>query len=175
MPGVDDTLMFRSLGIAVLTISDTRSSEDDRSGRALVGHISDAGHTLSSRAIVRDEISAISETVLRWVSQPKIDVVVTTGGTGLTGRDVTIEAIAPLFDKTLDGFSALFHRMSFESVGLSTLQSRACAGLIGTTFVFCLPGSSGAVIEAWDHILRDALDSRYRPCSLVDLMPRLSE
>lgn len=175
MPGVDDTLMFRSLGIAVLTISDTRSSEDDRSGQVLVDRIIEAGHTLSSRAIVRDDISAISDTVLRWVSQPKIDVVVTTGGTGLTGRDVTIEAIAPLFDKTLEGFSALFHRMSFESVGLSTMQSRACAGLIGTTFVFCLPGSTGAVTETWDHIIRDALDSRYRPCSLVDLIPRLSE
>ena len=175
MPGIDNTLMFRSLGFAVLTISDTRSSEDDRSGRVLVDRIAEAGHILSMQAIVRDDISAISDTVLRWVSEQKIDVVVTTGGTGLTGRDVTIEAIAPLFGKTLEGFSALFHRMSFQSVGLSTLQSRACAGLIGNTFVFCLPGSTGAVTEAWDHIIRDALDSRYRPCSLVDLMPRLSE
>ncbi len=175
MPGIDENLLFRSLGIAVLTISDTRTSENDRSGDALARCVTDAGHYLVSRAIVPDDTVEIAGMITRWENHSAIDAILTTGGTGLTGRDVTVEAISPMLDKTLDGFSVLFHRMSFDSVGLATLQSRACAGLIDTTFVFCLPGSTGAVTEAWDHIIRDALDSRYRPCSLVDLIPRLSE
>jgi len=134
-----------------------------------------SGHTLQSRNIVKDDVSAISAQVKSWSKDNNIDVILTTGGTGLTGRDVTVEAVEPMFEKTLEGFSALFHKTSFETVGLATLQSRACAGLIRETFVFCLPGSTGAVKQAWDEIISNALDSRYRPSSLVDLMPRLME
>ena len=175
MIGVDDELLFQPLSFAVLTVSDTRTVSDDRSGDCLANHIMDAGHSLYARSIVKDEIEAIAAQVKIWAVQPDIDVILTTGGTGLTGRDVTVEAVSPLFDKTLDGFSVLFHRMSVEKIGLATLQSRACAGLIHDTFVFCLPGSTGAVKQTWDEILRDALDSRYRPSSLVDQIPRLNE
>jgi len=175
MTGIDENLEFRSLKIAVLTVSDTRELEDDRSGDTLVFLIETSGHILADRAIVKDEHDEISDQVSLWSCEDQIDVIITTGGTGLTGRDVTVEAVSPLFNKTLDGFSILFHQMSFKSVGLSTLQSRACAGLIETTYVFCLPGSTGAVRDAWIHILSGALDSRYKPCSLVDLIPRLSE
>ena len=137
--------------------------------------ITEVGEIEQARAIVKDSREAISETVQNWTAQADIEVIVTTGGTGLTGRDVTIEAVRPMLDKVMDGFSVLFHQMSANSVGLATLQSRACAGTIGATLVFCLPGSTGAVTDAWDNIIRDALDSRYRPCSLVDIMPRLSE
>jgi len=175
MPGIDENLIFRPLNIAVLTISDTRISEDDRSGDTLVVRIDTAGHELAARAIVRDEVDAIATCIRAWSAEPEIHAIITTGGTGLTGRDVTVEAVTPLFDKAMDGFPVLFHHLSFESVGLSTLQSRACAGLIDETFVFCLPGSTGAVKDGWDHIISGLLDSRYRPCSLVDLLPRLSE
>lgn len=175
MIGIDEELFFRSLSIAVLTISDTRVRHDDRSGDALAERASQAGHSVVTRAIVKDDIGAIAEQVKAWAARNDIDVILTTGGTGLTGRDVTVEALTPLFDKVLDGFSALFHHMSHETVGLATLQSRALAGLIGVTFVFCLPGSTAAVCQTWEEIIRDALDSRYRPSSLVDLMPRLKE
>jgi len=175
MSGIDETLLFRPLTFAVITISDTRTSEDDRSGDCLVERIKTSGHTLRSRKIVKDDGSAIFAQVKSWSEDEEIDVILTTGGTGLTGRDVTVEAIRPMFAKTLDGFSVLFHRLSFETIGLATLQSRACAGLIGGTFIFCLPGSTGAVKQAWDEILNGALDSRYRPSSLVDLLPRLKE
>lgn len=175
MIGIDDELIFQPLNIAVLTVSDTRSTLDDRSGDCLADRAAAVGHTVNARAIVKDDIVAISAQVNLWSAQPDIDVILTTGGTGLTGRDVTVEAITPMFDKTLDGFSILFHRMSVKKIGLTTLQSRACAGLINGTFVFCLPGSTGAVGQAWDEIIAGALDSRYRPSSLVDLIPRLNE
>lgn len=175
MIGIDSALLFQSLNFAVLTVSDTRTASDDRSGDCLAGRITEAGHRVFARSIVKDEVETISEHVKLWAAQAEIDVILTTGGTGLTGRDVTVEALSPLFDKTLDGFSVLFHRMSVETIGLATLQSRACAGLIKGIFVFCLPGSTGAVSQTWDEILRDALDSRYRPSSLVDQIPRLNE
>ena len=175
MIGIDDTLMFQPLHLAVLTVSDTRTKLDDRSGVALANRAINAGHSVTDRAIVKDDIAEISAQVSLWAADPEIDVILTTGGTGLTGRDVTVEAVAPLFDKTLDGFSILFHRMSVEKIGLATLQSRACAGLVSGTFVFCLPGSTKAVGQAWDEIIAGALDSRYRPSALVDLMPRLKE
>lgn len=175
MPGMDDALMFRPLRIAVLTISDTRTEADDRSGDALASRLTGAGHILAARDIVPDEVAAIRARLKSWTSDPQVEIILTTGGTGLTGRDVTVEAVTPLFDKVMDGFPVLFHQMSFQNVGLATLQSRACAGLIGRTFVFCLPGATGAVQQAWDHILSGLLDSRYRPSSLVDLFPRLEE
>lgn len=175
MIGVDELLMFQPLKIAVLTVSDTRTESDDRSGDCLADRAAGAGHKVTSRAIVKDDIAVISAQVNLWAADTDIDVILTTGGTGLTGRDVTVEAVAPLFDKTLDGFSILFHCMSVEKIGLATLQSRACAGIISGTLVFCLPGSTGAVRQAWDEIIAGALDSRYRPASLVDLIPRLSE
>ena len=175
MAGVDEELLFQSLNVAVLTVSDTRIASNDRSGDCLAARATAAGHAVKARAIVKDEVAAISTQVKLWAADESIDVILTTGGTGLTGRDVTVEALAALFDKTLDGFSVLFHRMSVEKVGLATLQSRTCAGLISGTFVFCLPGSTGAVGQAWDEIINGALDSRYRPSSLVDLMPRLKE
>jgi len=175
MPGIDEVLLFQPLNFAVLTISDTRTAADDKSGEALAGRIDEAEHILKVRGMVKDDVSKISEQVKAWSTDEGIDVILTTGGTGLTGRDVTVEAMSPMFDKRLDGFSVLFHKISLETVGLSTLQSRACAGLIDGTFVFCLPGSIGAVQQAWDDIIRKALDSRYRPSSLVDLIPRLKE
>lgn len=175
MIGVDDELLFQPLNFAVLTVSDTRTVSNDRSGDCLADRITEAGHSLYARSIVKDEIEAIAAQVKLWAVKPDIDVILTTGGTGLTGRDVTVEAISPLFDKILEGFSVLFHRMSVETIGLATLQSRSCAGLIDGTFAFCLPGSKGAVMQAWDEIIHDALDSRYRPSSLVDQIPRLNE
>ncbi|WP_427450076.1 molybdenum cofactor biosynthesis protein B [Litorimonas sp. WD9-15] len=175
MPGIDEDLIFRPLNIAVLTISDTRTREDDRSGDTLAARVESAGHVLAARGIVKDDVDAISTSIRAWSIDPDMHAIITTGGTGLTGRDVTVEAVTPLFDKVIDGFPVLFHQLSFKSVGLSTLQSRACAGLIDETFVFCLPGSTGAVKDGWDHIISGLLDSRYRPCSLVDLLPRLSE
>jgi len=175
MIGIDDTLMFQPLSIAILTASDTRTEVDDKSGDCLAERANIAGHIIKARAIVKDDIAAISSQTKSWAAQSDIDIILTTGGTGLTGRDVTIEAVAPLFDKKLDGFSILFHRMSVETIGLATLQSRACAGIIDGTFVFCLPGSTKAVGQAWDEIIAGAVDSRYRPSSIVDLMPRLKE
>lgn len=175
MIGIDENLLFQPLNIAVLTTSDTRTELNDRSGDCLVERAKGAGHSVRARMIVKDESSEISNQINVWAADKNIDVILTTGGTGLTGRDVTIEAIKPLFSKTLDGFSVLFHHLSIEKVGLTTLQSRACAGVIRNTFVFCLPGSTGAVGEVWDEIVAGALDSRYRPASLVDLIPRLSE
>jgi molybdenum cofactor biosynthesis protein B len=175
MRGVDESLPFRPVRIAVLTVSDTRTFETDTSGATLKERIEAAGHVLAARALVRDEPRRIRETVEGWIAEPTIDVILTTGGTGLTGRDVTVEALKPLFDKEIEGFSVLFHQLSFRSVGVSTLQSRACAGLARGTFLFLLPGSTGAVKDAWDEILRYELDSRYRPCNLVELLPRLGD
>ncbi|MFB2549509.1 molybdenum cofactor biosynthesis protein B [Ensifer soli] len=175
MAGQDDTRSFMALGIAVLTVSDTRTPSDDRSGDTLVERIAAAGHRLADRAIVPDERGAIAGRVRAWADDPAVDVVITTGGTGFTGRDVTPEAIEPLFDKRMDGFSIVFHRLSYDKIGTSTIQSRATAGLVGTTFVFVLPGSPGACRDAWDGILAQQLDYRHRPCNFVEILPRLDE
>lgn len=166
---------FIALSIAVLTVSDTRTLADDRSGDVLTTRIAEAGHRLAARAIVADDIEAIRQTVTGWVETGAADVIITTGGTGFTGRDVTPEALEPLFSKRMDGFSQVFHRISFDKIGTSTIQSRATAGLIGTVFVFCLPGSPGACKDGWDGILKDQLDYRHRPCNFVEIMPRLDE
>lgn len=175
MHGVNESLEFKPVRIAVLTVSDTRTEENDTSGALLAGRIEAAGHELADRAIVRDDRDAIRERVSGWINDETIDVVISTGGTGLTGRDVTPDAVKPLFEKEIEGFSVIFHQVSFQSVGLSTLQSRACAGLAKGTFVFCLPGSNGAVKDGWDKVIALQLDSRHRPCNLVELMPRLME
>lgn len=166
---------FVALSIAVLTVSDSRTVADDRSGDTLAERLSAAGHRLADRAIVPDDVEAIRTRVTAWAGDPDIDVVLTTGGTGFTGRDVTPEALEPLFEKRMDGFSAIFHRISFETIGVSTIQSRATAGTISATFVFALPGSPGACRDAWDHILAGQLDYRHKPCNFVEIMPRLDE
>lgn len=175
MTGDTSDKPFIALSIAVLTVSDTRTLADDRSGDVLAGRIAEAGHRLAARAIVADDIEAIRQTVTGWVETGAADVIITTGGTGFTGRDVTPEALEPLFSKRMDGFSQVFHRISFDKIGTSTIQSRATAGLIGTVFVFCLPGSPGACKDGWDGILKDQLDYRHRPCNFVEIMPRLDE
>ena len=172
---LDETKAFVPLSIAVLTVSDTRSLDDDKSGATLAERLTAAGHKLATRNIVPDDIERIQAQVKIWIADPNIDVVITTGGTGFTGRDVTPEALEPLFDKRREGFSVLFHLYSVQNVGTSTLQSRAAGGLIGTTFVFCLPGSRGACRDGWEGILRAQLDVRHRPCNFVELMPRLAE
>lgn len=172
---IDMSLEFKPVRIAVLTVSDSRTLETDTSGQLLVDRLEAAGHILGDRALLRDDIPIIRKKVKSWIADPNIDVVISTGGTGLTGRDVTPEAVTPLFEKTIDGFSVIFHKVSFESVGLSTLQSRAVAGLANGTFVFALPGSNGAVKDGWDGVIRDQLDSRHKPCNMVELMPRLKE
>ena len=171
---IDESLPFHPVRIAVLTISDSRDEESDTSGDVLVERLQAAGHTLAVRAIVPDDIDAIRSRVRGWIGAGACEVIVTTGGTGLTGRDVTPEALEPLFDKRIDGFSVIFHQVSFQSVGHSTLQSRATAGLISGVFVFCLPGSNGAVKDGWS-VIAPQLDSRHKPCNMVELMPRLLE
>jgi molybdenum cofactor biosynthesis protein B len=175
MPGIDHSLAFVPLSIAVLTVSDTRSLEEDKSGSTLAERLTKAGHKLGDRALVTDDVEAIRERVKGWIADPAIDVIITTGGTGFTGRDVTPEAVEPLFEKRMDGFSAVFHRISFDKIGTSTIQSRATAGTAGSTFIFVLPGSPGACRDAWDGILETQLDYRYRPCNFVEIMPRLDE
>jgi molybdenum cofactor biosynthesis protein B len=175
MPGIDETLSFIPLTIAVLTVSDTRSLDDDKSGSTLAERLTKAGHRLGDRGIVPDDVEAIRRKVQGWIADPAIDVVITTGGTGFTGRDVTPEAIEPLFEKRMEGFSAVFHRISYDKIGTSTIQSRATAGVAGTTFIFVLPGSPGACKDAWDGILEAQLDYRHRPCNFVEIMPRLDE
>jgi len=175
MTGVDDTRPFIPVGFAVLTVSDTRTAEDDRSGDTLAARILEAGHRLIARAIAPDDKKAIAGQVQAWTAQSDVDVIITTGGTGFTGRDVTPEALEPLFDKRMDGFSAVFHRISQDKIGTSTVQSRATAGLIGTTFIFVLPGSPGACKDAWDGILKAQFDYRHMPCNFVEIMPRLDE
>jgi molybdenum cofactor biosynthesis protein B len=162
------------VGIAVMTVSDTRTGESDTSGGYLANAIEAAGHRLAGRAIVPDDIDAIRAVANSWIADPDVDVIISTGGTGLTGRDVTPEAMQPLFDKAIDGFAAVFHRVSFDKIGLSTMQSRACAGVAGGTFIFCLPGSGGAVRDGWG-VIAPQLDSTTRPCNLVEIMPRLME
>ncbi|MBO0756716.1 MAG: molybdenum cofactor biosynthesis protein B [Bradyrhizobiaceae bacterium] len=175
MPGIDQSKDFVPLRIAVLTVSDTRSSDDDTSGATLVERITGAGHKVADRAIVADDVDAIRERVRSWIADPVIDVVITTGGTGFTGRDVTPEAVEPLFEKRMDGFATLFLMVSFRKIGTSAIQTRATAGVAGATYVFCLPGSPGACKDAWDEILVHQLDYRYRPCNFVEIMPRLDE
>ena len=175
MSRIDETRPFIAIGIAVLTVSDTRGLEDDKSGDTLVARIEGAGHKLGARAIVKDDIEQIRAQIKAWANDDNVDAIVTTGGTGFTGRDVTPDAIEPLFDKRMDGFSEVFHRLSFDKIGTSTIQSRATAGLVGTTFVFVVPGSSGACKDAWDGILRLQLDYRHMPCNFIEIMPRLDE
>ncbi len=171
----DQAAPFTPVRVAVLTISDTRDEESDTSGHLLAERVTAAGHVLAGRDLVPDEVEAIRTRIKLWTTSGQVDAIVTTGGTGLTGRDVTPEAIEPLFDKRIDGFSMVFHLVSYQSVGLSTLQSRALAGLIDGVFVFCLPGSNGAVRDGWDKVIAAQLDSRHRPCNMVELMPRLAE
>ncbi len=175
MSGVDEAPDFVPVRVAVLTVSDTRTAANDTSGDLLAGRVVEAGHILGARDLLPDDVPALRARVSAWIDDPEIDVVISTGGTGLTGRDVTPEAIRPLFEKEIDGFSVVFHQVSFQSVGLSTLQSRALAGLARGTFIFCLPGSNGAVKDGWDKVISHQLDARYKPCNLVSLMPRLLE
>jgi molybdenum cofactor biosynthesis protein B len=175
MPGIDETRAFVPLRIAVLTVSDTRTFEDDKSGNTLTERLTGAGHTLVARAIVTDDVPAIRGQVQAWIDDETVDVVITTGGTGFTGRDVTPEAVEPLFEKRMDGFSTLFLMVSFPKIGSSCIQTRATAGVANATYVFCLPGSPGACKDAWDGILAAQLDVRHRPCNFVEIMPRLDE
>ena len=175
MPKLDETRLFIPVRIALLTVSDTRGPADDKSGDTLADMIARAGHELVDRAIVKDDIEAIRTRVRSWIADANVDVVISTGGTGFTGRDVTPEAIRPLFEKEIEGFSTVFHMISFEKVGTSTIQSRACGGLAQGTYIFCLPGSPGACKDAWNGILVHQLDNRHRPCNLVEIMPRLEE
>ena len=172
MAGIDKDLEFYPLNIAVLTISDTRDAGSDTSGGLLMERAGTAGHTIVRREIVKDEIGAIRAAINLAVSDPEIDIVLSTGGTGFSPRDVTPEAVLPLLDRIMDGFSAVFHQVSLGTVGVSTLQSRAFAGQIGETFIFCVPGSTGACRDAWEHILAFELDSRFRPCALVGQIER---
>ena len=173
MAGIDEGLRFYPLRIGVLTISDTRDEGTDSSGALLVARLTAAGHELTGRAIVRDDIAAIQAQVQAWVADDSIDVILATGGTGFAPRDVTPEAVKPLLRREMDGVSLVFHQLSFGTVGMSTLQSRAFAGQIESTFIFCLPGSTGGCRDAWDLVLCLELDSRYRPCSLAGQIPRL--
>lgn len=175
MSRINPNRAFIPVRIAVLTVSDSRSLDDDRSGDRLVARLKDAGHTLADRQIVRDDVEAIRAVVRGWIADPDIDVVITTGGTGFTGRDVTPEALEPLFEKRMDGFSEVFHRISYDKIGTSTIQSRATAGVAGATYIFALPGSPGACKDAWDGILGPQLDYRHMPCNFVEIMPRLDE
>lgn len=173
MPGIDDSLEFHPLNVAVLTVSDTRTPETDTSGGLLAARLQDAGHRLADRCIIPDEVRSIQQQVSAWVADPEIDIIVSTGGTGFTPRDVTPEAVIPLLRRVMDGFSVVFHQVSLGTVGVSTLQSRAFAGQAEDTFIFCVPGSTGACRDAWDHILALEFDSRYRPCSIAGQVPRL--
>jgi molybdenum cofactor biosynthesis protein B len=172
---IDESRKFLSINIAVLTVSDSRDLANDRSGDTLAGRIEAAGHALAAREIVRDDAGAIEAVLRRWIADPLVDCVITTGGTGITGRDVTPEAFARVLEKEITGFGELFRMLSYQKIGTSTIQSRAIGGVAGGTYLFALPGSPGACKDAWDDILVWQLDSRHRPCNLVELMPRLQE
>jgi molybdenum cofactor biosynthesis protein B len=172
---IDESRTFVPVRIAVMTVSDTRDDTNDTSGDTLEARIKDAGHIVAARLIVKDDRAQIAAQLRRWIANPGVDVVISTGGTGLTGRDVTVEAFQSVFEKEIDGFSVLFHQISHEKVGTSTIQSRACAGVAKGTYLFALPGSPGAVKDGWDGILKWQLDIRHRPCNLVDILPRLTE
>ena len=173
MPGIDETLEFYPLNVAVLTVSDTRTPDNDTSGGLLADRLQEAGHRLAGRCIVPDVVDSIRQQVSAWVADPGVDVIISTGGTGFTPRDVTPEAVLPLLRRVMDGFSVVFHQVSMGTIGVSTLQSRAFAGQIDDTFIFCVPGSTGACRDAWDHVLSLEFDSRYRPCSIAGQVPRL--
>jgi molybdopterin adenylyltransferase len=173
MSRIDESLPFIPLRIAVLTVSDTRDEKTDKSGTLLASMIEQAGHQVAAHAIVSDDAKKIRKQVKSWIKDPEVDVVITTGGTGFAERDVTPEAVKPLFEKEIDGFSALFHMLSYQTIGTSTVQSRACGGQAGGTFIFCLPGSPGACKDGWNGILKLQLDNRHRPCSFIEVIPRL--
>ena len=175
MPGIDESKQFVPLKIAVLTVSDTRALADDKSGQTLVDRLQAAGHHLADRAIVKDEVEGIRAQVKTWIDDKGIDVVISTGGTGFTGRDVTPEAVEPLFEKRMEGFATLFLMVSYGKIGTSAIQTRATAGVANATYIFCVPGSPGACKDAWDDILVHQLDYRYRPCNFVEILPRLDE
>ena len=175
MPRIDETRPFIPVRIAVLTVSDTRDLASDKSGNTLAEMIAADGHEVAERAIVKDDVEAIRAKVKGWIADPKIDVVISTGGTGFTGRDVTPEAIKPLFEKEIDGFAIVFHMISFQKIETSTMQSRACGGVAQGTYIFCLPGSPGACKDGWNGILKYQFDNRHRPCNFVEIMPRLEE
>ena len=172
---IDETRPFIPVNIAVLTVSDTRSETDDKSGQTLIERVKEAGHTLAARAIVKDDADAIVAKLKAWIADPGIDVVIATGGTGVTGRDVTPEAFAAVYEKEIAGFGELFRMLSYQKIGTSTIQSRATAGVAGGTYLFALPGSPGACRDGWDDILKWQLDYRFRPCNFVEIMPRLTE
>jgi molybdenum cofactor biosynthesis protein B len=172
MARIDESVPFIPLRIAVLTVSDTRDEKNDKSGAVLASMIAEAGHQLADKDIVTDDEKKIRKKVRKWIKDPEVDVVITTGGTGFSARDVTPEAVSPLFDKEIDGFSALFHMLSYATIGTSTVQSRACGGMANETFIFCVPGSPGACKDAWNGILKYQLDNRHRPCSFIEVMPR---
>jgi molybdenum cofactor biosynthesis protein B len=175
MPGIDESLTFYPLKIAVLTISDTRDEDTDKSGPLLVDRLTKHGHTLAGQALVKDDVDQIRAQLRTWIADPEVDLVITTGGTGFAPRDVTPEAVKPLFQREMDGFSVVFHQASLQTVGVATLQSRAFAGQADDTFIFCLPGSQGACKDGWDKVLSLELDSRHRPCSLAGQVPRLRD
>jgi molybdenum cofactor biosynthesis protein B len=175
MPGIDESIAFVPVRIAIMTVSDTRTLADDKSGDTLAARIAEAGHVLAARVLVPDEQEEIAAQLRDWIADPKIDAVISTGGTGLTGRDVTVEAFHAVFEKEIEGFAAIFHQISYAKIGTSTIQSRACAGVAGGTYLFALPGSPGAVKDGWDGILKYQLDIRHRPCNFVEIMPRLEE
>jgi len=175
MARIDESRPFVAVNIAVLTVSDTRTSADDSSGDALAERIVRAGHRVVARALERDDAERIEARLRRWIADPEVDAVITTGGTGVTGRDVTPEAFERVLEKRIEGFGELFRMLSYQKIGTSTMQSRALGGVAGGTYLFALPGSTGAVKDAWDDILLWQLDVRHRPCNLVELMPRLRE
>ena len=175
MTSIDESRPFVPVAIAVLTVSDTRTPDTDKSGDTLAARILEAGHRLADRAIVPDDRDAIRAKVGAWIHSEEVDVIITTGGTGFTGRDVTPEALEPLFEKRMDGFSEVFHRISYDKIGTSTIQSRATGGVANATFIFVLPGSPGACKDAWDGILKAQLDYRHMPCNFIEIMPRLDE
>ncbi len=175
MARIDESRPFVPVKIAVLTLSDTRSAADDTSGDLLAGRVTDAGHQLAARDLIREDLPAIIAHLRRWIDDPEIEVVISTGGTGVTGRDVTPEAFAAVWEKEIPGFGELFRMISYDKVGTSTIQSRAVAGVANGTYLFALPGSNGACKDAWDGILRYQLDYRHRPCNFVELLPRLKE
>ena len=172
---IDETRTFKPINIALLTVSDTRGPDEDTSGDILAERITGAGHSLAARTILRDDVDAIADLFTAWIDNPDIDAIVSTGGTGLTGRDVTPEAIDRVKEKSIEGFGELFRWISYQTIGTSTVQSRACAAVARGTYIFALPGSNGAVKDGWDGILAEQLDSRNRPCNFVELMPRLRE
>lgn len=175
MPGIDESKEFLAVQIAVLTVSDTRTLDDDKSGNILVDRLTSAGHVLADRRIVEDDQGVIEAALRTWIADPGVDVVLATGGTGVTGRDVTPEAFEAVYEKAIPGFGELFRWLSYQKIGTSTVQSRATAGVAGGTYLFALPGSPGACKDAWDDILAHQLDYRFRPCNFVELMPRLTE